>query len=343
MSRSEWLTEQESFNLLERMFPTGLRSTDVLSALCPQGWQNSSSKRLFEGTRETTKEDDIAKLGYLIGLCLWDILSDNHDLILPDGRVVHLGSFRATAGIISDFVAEECPMDFRSGEGYLEFYLGTWAIKNRTALKPIYRHIFSRLRECDVDWKYSFPRLLVIRFKPEEEHFENYDPSAAFAAEQKEREENEQYVRMQEELEKLHQESIELARSKPPPETVQAYFDYANFSIQPGTRDPELSTRNPICPRLRRRRVVPACRTVLECSAQHHGARYPPPLSLWRDRFSVICGCFFFCVLCVLLRLLELRSLGVTRWRKLARWFGYCYRDSLMALAKTTVLLDTKP
>lgn len=228
MSGSEWLNEQESFDLLERMFPTGLRSADLLSALCPRGWQNSSLKQLFEGARETTQEEDFAKLGYLIGLCLWDILSDNHDLILPDGRVVHLGSFRATAGIIADFVAGECPTDFGAGEGYLEFYLGTWAIKNRTALKPIYQHIFSRLRECDVDWKYSFPRLLVIQFKPQEdqeEHFENYDPSAAFAAEQKEREENEEYARTQEELEKLHQESIELARSNPPPGTVQAYFE----------------------------------------------------------------------------------------------------------------------
>ena len=42
---------------------------------------------------------------------------------------------------------------------------------------------------------------------------------------QKQQEENEQYARIQENLEKLHQENIELARSKPPPETVQAYFE----------------------------------------------------------------------------------------------------------------------
>ena len=229
MSESDRLNEQECFDLLERIFPTGLRSADLLTELCPEGWQNSWFKPLFEGTPQRSQEEaDIAKLGHLIGLCLWDIISDNHDLILPDGRVVHFGSFRAAADVISDFLAGESPMDLRSGEGYLEFYMGTWAIKNRTALKPIYRYIFSRLRQCGVDWKYSFPRLQVIRLKrheDHEEHFENYDPSAAFAAEQKEREENEQYARIQEELEKLHRENIELARSNPPPETVQAYFE----------------------------------------------------------------------------------------------------------------------
>ena len=69
----------------------------------------------------------IAKLGYLIGLCLWDILSDNHDLILPDGRVVHLGSFKGAAGLISDFVAGGWPMDFRSGEDYLDLVCSCFA------------------------------------------------------------------------------------------------------------------------------------------------------------------------------------------------------------------------
>lgn len=230
MSESEWLNEQTSFDLLKRIFPRGLQSADLLTALCPEGWQNSSLKPLLESASETDQQEPaIAKLGHMAGLCLWDILSDNHELILSDRRVVHLGSFRAAAGIISDFAAGERSIGFRSGEDYLDFYMGTWAIKNRNALKPIYRYIFSRLRECGVDWKYSFPRLQVIRLEPQEDHttenFESYDPSASFAAEQKEQAENEQYVRMQEELEKLHQESIELARSKPPPETVQAYFE----------------------------------------------------------------------------------------------------------------------
>jgi hypothetical protein len=157
------------------------------------------------------------------------ILSDNHDLILPDGRVAHLGSFRATAGIISDFFVGESSRDFGSGEDYLEFYLGTWAIKNRKLLKPVYQDIFSRLRACGVDWKYSFPRLFVVRFKRHEdqanENLENYDPSASFAAEQNEREEDKEFARTEDQLDQLYRDSVERARSEPPPQTVQAYFE----------------------------------------------------------------------------------------------------------------------
>jgi hypothetical protein len=189
MSESEWLNEQTSFDLLKQIFPGGLQSTDLLAALCPEGWQNSSLKPLLKRGSETDQQKAAtANFGHLVGLCLWDILSDNHDLILSDRRLVHLGSFRAAAGIISDFAAGERSIGFRSGEDYLDFYMGTWAIKNRNALKPIYRHIFSRLRACGVDWKYSFPRLQVIRLELKEDHtgenFESYDPSASFAAEQ---------------------------------------------------------------------------------------------------------------------------------------------------------------
>ena len=230
MSETDWLSEQESFDLLRQMFPGGLESADVLSVLCPQGWEGSSLKLLFTGEAHGEQQDtDNCRLGYLVGLCLWDILSDNHDLIFPNGQVAHLGSFRATAGIISDFFAGESGDGDKWGEGYLDFYMGTWSVKNRDALKPIYRYIFSRLRERGIDWKYSFPRLCVIRFdKPEGEtkaDFENYDPSASFAAEKKEREEEEESARLEEQLEKLYRESIEQARSEPPPATVRAYFE----------------------------------------------------------------------------------------------------------------------
>ena len=92
MSESEWLNEQTSFDLLKRIFPRGLQSADLLTALCPEGWQNSSLKPLLESASETDQQEPaIAKLGHMAGLCLWDILSDNHELILSDRRVVHLG------------------------------------------------------------------------------------------------------------------------------------------------------------------------------------------------------------------------------------------------------------
>src|SRR2546425_6319145 len=35
-----------------------------------------------------------SELTELVGLCLWDVFSDNHDVITADGRVADIGSFR---------------------------------------------------------------------------------------------------------------------------------------------------------------------------------------------------------------------------------------------------------
>lgn len=185
---------------------------------------------------DAQQESDEHELARLVGLCLWDVLSDNHDVILPDGTCKDLGSFRATAGIIADFFSEAT----RSETGdlddswrfdcmdYCEFYMGTWAIGGRTDLSPVYRMIFARLNALGLDWHYAFPRLQMIRLaKPEPEgpEWESYDPSAAFEK-QKEEEENErEHAKLEADLEKAHQESLEAAKDRLPPQTVTAYYD----------------------------------------------------------------------------------------------------------------------
>ena len=64
MSESDWLSEQDSFDLLKRMFPMGLRSDDLLTALCPEGWRSSSLK-LLESSTATEEETEIDEIGYL--------------------------------------------------------------------------------------------------------------------------------------------------------------------------------------------------------------------------------------------------------------------------------------
>jgi hypothetical protein len=188
------------------------------------------------------EESDAKELGRLTGLCLWDILSDNHDLILPDGRIRHMGSFRATAGIIADFfrMGPEWTRDPEASEfaedigslnwnmDYCEFYMGTWAVARRTDLRPVHRLIFQRLAAHGCDWRYAFPRLGVVKFeKPEDEDGEagwaNYDPSVAFAAAQEKAERDAEFERMQEELDEAHRGALEEAKSRPAPATVQAY------------------------------------------------------------------------------------------------------------------------
>lgn len=301
---TDWLSEEESWDLLSQIFPEGLGGADVMESLCPEGWRNSplrlaihpSPEQRYEelvhmrknlewlqamneerrrrmpseqgGTgagedlrsaplpldplpkRETflaetrdreeePPDSDGAELGRLVGLCLWDVLSDNHDLILSDGQVRHLGSFRAAAGIIADFFCGKAPLrekdTFGHAEmtfdmGYCEFYMGTSLIAGRTDLGSIYRLIFKRLQALDCAWQYSFPKLGVVRFARQENagkagaaEWEGYDPSAAIAREEEEHRKEAEFRRLQQELERIHAESLEAAKRLPPPDTVLAY------------------------------------------------------------------------------------------------------------------------
>jgi hypothetical protein len=38
----------------------------------------------------------------LVGLCLWDIFSDNHDVIADDGRLANIGSFRGAGALLDE-------------------------------------------------------------------------------------------------------------------------------------------------------------------------------------------------------------------------------------------------
>lgn len=40
----------------------------------------------------------------LVGLCLWDVFSDNHDVITVDGRVADIGSFRGAGAFLDEYL-----------------------------------------------------------------------------------------------------------------------------------------------------------------------------------------------------------------------------------------------
>lgn len=80
------------------------------------------------------------------------MFSNNHDVIAADGRIVHLGSFRGSAGMISDFFqgtagGENNGEDWWGdrGEGYMDFYMGKCRIGRRADLTPVYWLIYRRL------------------------------------------------------------------------------------------------------------------------------------------------------------------------------------------------------
>ncbi len=198
--------------------------------------------RELENSPTRMPEPDEVELAHLVGLCLWDILSDNHDLVFPDGRIRHMGSFRMVGGILYDFIDGRKPesteepdpldvsnWDFSSWDmGYMDYYMGTIWVSGRTDLAPVYRLIFERLKILGLRWRYSFPRIGMVHFNKPESDTTNgagYDPSEAFAREQEKEKEQAEVRRLQDELDEAYRESLEEAISRPPPSTVSAYRD----------------------------------------------------------------------------------------------------------------------
>ena len=177
----------------------------------------------------TSPQAAINEPAELLGLCLWDIFSDNHEVIAADGRIVDLGSFRGSAGVISDFyeslpAPEDADRRCAGGCGYMDFYMGTCWIGKRADLTPVYQFIFRRLKALDADWSYAFPRLHLIDFGAcKNSPNASYDPSAAF---QKEAERIAKAAEINEMLRKLDRDlrsAKRKARTQEPPATVQSY------------------------------------------------------------------------------------------------------------------------
>lgn len=105
--------------------------------------------------------DAAGELTELVGCCLWDVFSDNHEVIAADGRHVDIGSFRAASGFLDEYLSRDREGWFRGD--YMRFYMGTAFIAGRADLTPVYRMIFRRLRHAGADWVYHFPQLFVVR------------------------------------------------------------------------------------------------------------------------------------------------------------------------------------
>jgi hypothetical protein len=183
-------------------------------------------ERLFEHMHQRGAAPDVGGTGAcdVIGMALWDVFSDNHDVIDPDGVAYHLGSFRGSARFIADTLNET--YDLGERYTYLDFYMGASVGEGDEAFLPVYEWIFRRLYERDCDWIYAFPRLHLISFDSPEDESDDpaaYDPAASVERDL-EREENEQEIEeLREELDRLHEEAVERAKDEPLPLVVRAY------------------------------------------------------------------------------------------------------------------------
>lgn len=62
-----------------------------------------SKKTRREYQPEPVKSDE--EVTELVGLCLWDVFSDNHDVIAADGRISDIGSFRGAGAFLDEHLA----------------------------------------------------------------------------------------------------------------------------------------------------------------------------------------------------------------------------------------------
>jgi hypothetical protein len=159
----------------------------------------------------------------LVGLCLWDTFSDNHDVIAADGRIADIGSFRGAGAFLEHLTRDQD--GWQEGD-YLRFYLGTIWISRRADLTPVYAMIFRRLKALSADWVYHFPALALVELAPLDDADKPnnaYSVSKAAVAEleaQKRRAEVEQF---RAELREMNARARDEAMDQPPPATVRAY------------------------------------------------------------------------------------------------------------------------
>ena len=169
-----------------------------------------------------------AEVRELVGQCLWDVFSNNHEVVAPDGCVLDLGSFRASGGFLAEILNQQTGADHYD---YIDFYMGTIWVAQRADLTPVYRMIFRRLHRRRLDWNYHFPRLYAVDLRPlkktldekQEPDWLNYSPSEALAKEQEDKEQDKPLAEMRESLEEGYREAVEEALKGPPPSTVRAY------------------------------------------------------------------------------------------------------------------------
>ncbi|MCY3017568.1 MAG: hypothetical protein NTW87_00855 [Planctomycetota bacterium] len=285
-------SEAECAAVFARLFPKGFASDDVLREIAPDGWEKSpllatfhpsldqvyeEALRFHENLESLPRRDknrppkplptreEVARdhrpapieagreVRELVGRCLWDVFSDNHEVLGPEGRAVDIGSFRGAGAFIADCLNRQ------TGEpryDYMDFYMGTLWLNQRADLTPVYRMIFRRLQQQQCDWIYRFPRLSIVDLRPLRDalgqdgrpEWETYSPSEAFAQEVEDRRRDNELAEMQASLEKGFRADVRKALRRPPPSTVEAYRDiYGHFPRGWPPTLPERETQDSSC------------------------------------------------------------------------------------------------
>ena len=118
--------------------------------------------RRLEASGETgaSGEPDDRGLVHRYGLALWDVFSNNNEVVDGVGVCYDLGSFRGSAGEIARLLEAAYPAvgDFEP----LDFYMGSMGEEDDT-VRRAHRDIFERIRALGGDWVSDVPHPLIDR------------------------------------------------------------------------------------------------------------------------------------------------------------------------------------
>lgn len=253
----ESVSNIEITELLNRIFDN---SKTLLALIAPNGWQFSAYINFFHPTPKQQFEEEKAlrerlnklaknqtpieginldkyqqddlndiseteEFQYVLGLCVYDIFSNNHEVYSNDNRVYDLGSFRGSGSFIADFLNNKNLVS--KNYDYLDFYMGTIWIESRADLLPFYEYIFQILKTEKRDWNYCFPRLYLLDLHNKEtnetETPSDYKPEKSITNEIERIDKEKEIEKFQNELDSSFQKEYEDEKYKPLIPIVQAY------------------------------------------------------------------------------------------------------------------------
>ncbi|MEP0546994.1 MAG: hypothetical protein ABJF88_08680 [Rhodothermales bacterium] len=140
-----------------------------------------------EGVELDLPTDDAPDVQWygLLGNALWKVFSDNNEVVSPDGRTYDLGSWRGGGDFIARFLNARLADEGLAGASprtdrpfnYLDFYMGLVGGPDEL-LRPLYVHIFKRLKARGCTWRYAPPAIYLFQFNSPGEDRDDEDPSA---------------------------------------------------------------------------------------------------------------------------------------------------------------------
>lgn len=178
-------TKQDCLALLLALVPD---LTEVMEAVAPMGWAKSTLYQVAHPTPEqrlevaqraykavqrfkTEKSADqktptladfqdvetapaypLNELRSILGDCLWDIFSDNNEVVDAQGVVYDLGSFRGSGRFIADFLNQHPAIPEGTTFDYIDFYMGSYGRPEPDILTPVYIYLFTGLKVNGCDW-----------------------------------------------------------------------------------------------------------------------------------------------------------------------------------------------